>query len=67
MFDQGLWTLDEDYHVIVAHAAFDEDARQQKSLREYHGTRIDLPSNPTLWPDPQHSPGIARTNSAPSN
>ncbi len=54
MFDQGLWTLDEDYHVIVAHSAFDEDTRQQKSLREYHGTRIDLPSNPTLWPDPQH-------------
>jgi putative restriction endonuclease len=54
MFDQGLWSLDDDYQVIVAHSAFDEDKREQKSLRDFHGVRIDLPTNPKLWPDPQH-------------
>jgi len=54
MFDQGLWSLDDDYRVIVAHSAFDEDTREQKSLRDFHGRRIDLPANTKLWPDPQH-------------
>lgn len=31
MFDQGLWSLDDDYRVIVAHSSFDEDTREQKS------------------------------------
>lgn len=54
MFDQGLWSVDDEYRVIVAHTAFDEDARDQKSLRDFHGMRIALPSNAKLWPDPQH-------------
>lgn len=54
MFDQGLWSLDDDYRVIVAHSAFDEDTREQKSLRDFHGQRIELPSNAKLWPDTQH-------------
>lgn len=54
MFDQGLWSLDDDYRVIVAHSAFDEDTRDQKSLRDFHGLQIALPSNTNLWPDPQH-------------
>ena len=31
----------------------DEDARDQKSLRDLHGLRIALPSKAKLWPDPQ--------------
>jgi putative restriction endonuclease len=54
MFDQGLWSLDDDYRVIVAHSAFDEDTRNQKSLRDFHGTQIALPSSINLWPDPLH-------------
>jgi putative restriction endonuclease len=54
MFDQGLWSVDDDFRVIVAHSAFDEDTRDQKSLRDFHGMRISLPSNANLWPDPQH-------------
>lgn len=54
MFDQGLWSLDDDYRVIVAHSAFDEVSRDQKSLRDFHGFQIALPSNTKLWPDPQH-------------
>jgi putative restriction endonuclease len=54
MFDQGLWSLDEDYQVIVARTAFDEATRDQKSLRDFHGSKIALPSNTNLWPDPLH-------------
>ncbi|MEI7461400.1 MAG: HNH endonuclease [Pirellula sp.] len=54
MFDQGLWSLDEDYRIIVSHDSFEEAAHNQKSLRDFQGSRIALPSNPKLWPDPQH-------------
>ena len=54
MFDQGLWSLDEDYRIIVSHDSFEEQAHDQKSLRDFQGSRIALPSNPKLWPDPQH-------------
>jgi len=32
----------------------DEDTRDQKSLRDFRGLRIALPSNAKLWPDPQN-------------
>ncbi len=54
MFDQGLWSLDDDYRVIIADLAFDEDTRDQKSLRDFHGSQIALPSSTNLWPDPKH-------------
>jgi putative restriction endonuclease len=54
MFDQGLWSLDDDYRVIVADTAFDEATREQKSLRDFRGERITLPSQPNLWPDLRH-------------
>ena len=54
MFDQGLWSLGDDYRVIVAHSAFDEDTRDQKSLLDFHGLQIALPTNKELRPDPQH-------------
>jgi putative restriction endonuclease len=54
MFDQGLWSLDDDYRIIVSHGSFDEEAHNQMSLNDFHGSRIALPSNPKLWPDPQH-------------
>ncbi len=54
MFDQGLWSLDDDYRIIVSHDSFEEQAHNQKSLRDFQGSRIALPSNPKLWPDLQH-------------
>ncbi|MCF7960213.1 MAG: HNH endonuclease [Pirellula sp.] len=54
MFDQGLWSLDEDYRIIVSHDSCEEEAHNQKSLRVFQGSRIALPSNPKLWPDPHH-------------
>lgn len=54
LFDQGLWSLDDNYQVIVAHDAFDESARDGKALREYAGAKIVLPKDEQLWPDQKH-------------
>jgi putative restriction endonuclease len=50
LFDHGLWTISQDYKVIVATQRFAEDNPDQKRLRQYHGERIRLPSDGELWP-----------------
>jgi hypothetical protein len=46
------------YWSIVAHrraeGRFAEDGPDQKLLREYHGQRIHLPTEPGQWPNPIH-------------
>jgi putative restriction endonuclease len=54
LFDHGLWTLADDYTVLVAGNAFSEDSPDQKSLREYHGQKILLPAERGCWPDLTH-------------
>jgi len=54
LFDNGLWTIADDYTVQVALGRFTEDSPDQKPLSNYHGQMIRLPSNPTLNPDPAH-------------
>jgi putative restriction endonuclease len=54
LFDNGLWTLTDDYRVITAEGHFDEAADGQKLLREYHGEKILLPANRAYWPNPVH-------------
>jgi putative restriction endonuclease len=40
LFDNGLWTLTDDYKVIIAVGRFSEDSPDQKSLLQYHGQCI---------------------------
>ncbi len=54
LFDNGLWTIDDDYTVKVALGRFTEHSPDQKPLSDYHGRLIRLPSNPALFPDPDH-------------
>ena len=54
LFDNGLWTLTDDYKVIVAEGEFAEAGAEQKLLREYHGKKILLPDEPALRPNPIH-------------
>jgi putative restriction endonuclease len=55
LFDGGLWTLTDDYRVIVATGQFAEDAPAEGVLLgSYHGRQIRLPSNPEAWPNPVH-------------
>lgn len=50
LFDVGLWSLDNDYCVIVAGAAFDEDSPDQTPLKQMVGRRIRLPREERHWP-----------------
>jgi putative restriction endonuclease len=52
LFDMGLWTLTDDYRVIVALGRFTEQSPDQKALADYQGQKIHLPKDPKLWPDP---------------
>jgi putative restriction endonuclease len=55
LFDQGLWSLSDDYRVIVAIGAFKEQASEPAHLLErLHGTKIMLPGDRSLWPNPLH-------------
>jgi putative restriction endonuclease len=54
LFDNGLWTLTDDYKVVVAVGHFAEDSSHQKGLTEYHGQMIQLPGERALWPNPVH-------------
>ncbi|QDV68819.1 hypothetical protein Poly24_25320 [Rosistilla carotiformis] len=50
LFDLGLWSIDDDYRVLVARDAFDEACPTQDSLRSLVGNRLNLPRDQTLWP-----------------
>jgi putative restriction endonuclease len=54
MFDNGLWTLTDDFKVIVAIDRFSENSPDQKGLIDYHGKKIHLPNDSSLWPNPIH-------------
>ena len=54
LFDQGLWSLTDDYDVIVAGNRFDEAGQDAWLLQRMAGFRILLPSNERLWPDPAY-------------
>ncbi|MFM8358080.1 MAG: HNH endonuclease, partial [Verrucomicrobiota bacterium] len=53
-FDQGLWSLTNDYRVILAPNRFQEAGPSTLLLGGLAGKRIELPKDPALWPDPRH-------------
>jgi putative restriction endonuclease len=54
LFDNGLWTLTDDYKVIVAEGEFAEAGSGQDLLAGYHGKKLLLPKDLALWPNPVH-------------
>ncbi len=52
LFDVGLWSLDDDYRVIVAGDVFEEDSPDQTPLKQMVGRRILLPRDERYWPSP---------------
>ncbi|WP_197169208.1 HNH endonuclease [Novipirellula galeiformis] len=50
LFDLGLWSIEDDYRVIVAPNAFDEACPTQESLASMAGKRLILPRDERLWP-----------------
>jgi len=54
-FDQGLWTISDDYRVVVAVGHFVEAGPHGgELLASYHGRPARLPQDKALWPDPIH-------------
>jgi putative restriction endonuclease len=54
MFDEGLWSLDDDYRVIVDSKRFDESGDDELLLSLKVNTRIHLPADSNYWPDKTH-------------
>ena len=54
MFDEGLWSLDDDYRVLIDSKRFDESGGDELLLAPKAKTRILLPSDPNYWPDKAH-------------
>jgi putative restriction endonuclease len=53
-FDTGLWTLPDEYQVIVARGVFSEESPDHKALADYNGQNIRLPDDRMVWPDPAY-------------
>ena len=52
MFDQGLWTINDDLTVKVAKAHYSESNPHGKELEEFDGVQILCPDDSNLTPDP---------------
>jgi putative restriction endonuclease len=51
LFDNGLWTLSDDYRVLVAEDKFAEAGSEPCLLKQYHGQPVLLPADRSLWPN----------------
>lgn len=54
LFDRGLWTISDEYRVIIAVTKFSESSPDGRSLQDYHGQQLRLPADAELWPNPIH-------------
>ncbi len=53
-FDIGLWSIDDEYRVIVANEMFSESSPNQRPLSAMQGQQILLPQNQAIWPSQTH-------------
>lgn len=53
-FDIGLWSIDEEYRIMVAAGMFSEASPNQKPLSEMHGQQLYLPADRAMWPSQKH-------------
>jgi len=60
-FDNGLWTVADDYRIIVAIGKFTEENPDGRRLTDYHGQKLRLPGDRDLWPSPIHLAWHRRT------
>jgi putative restriction endonuclease len=54
MFDAGLWSLDNDFRVVVAKNRFHEAGDAAFLLKRKAGQRVHLPDTHDYWPDKAH-------------
>jgi putative restriction endonuclease len=53
-FDRGLWSITDDYRVIVNREKFIEEGVPGQKLADFDGHRLFLPGDPKYWPEPTH-------------
>jgi putative restriction endonuclease len=54
LFDQGLWTVSDNYRVVVALECFTEASPDGRGLTEYHGLRLRSPADERMRPSRIH-------------
>ena len=54
MFDEGLWSVDDEYRVLIDPKRFDESGTGEMLLAFRANTLILLPADPHFWPDKTH-------------
>lgn len=54
MFDEGLWSLDDDYRVIIDPTRFDESGVNELLLSPKTNEQVILPADRNYWPDKAH-------------
>lgn len=54
MFDQGLWTITDDYTIKIANQEFAEEHPHGRALSAFEGETILLPTDVNLRPDPDY-------------
>lgn len=54
MFDEGLWSLDDDYCVLIDPKRFDESGINELLLAPKAKTQVFLPYDRNYWPDKTH-------------
>ncbi len=50
-FDRGLWSVSDDYRILVNRERFIEDGVSGQRLADFEHRRIFLPSDPKYWPE----------------
>lgn len=50
-FDRGLWSLDDNYRVILNRERFTEEGVPRQRLVDFEGKRAFLPSDSKYWPE----------------
>ena len=50
-FDRGLWSVNDDYRVLVNREKFREEGMAGQRLTNLEGRRISLPDDPRYWPE----------------
>ena len=54
MFDEGLWSLDDDYRILIDPKRFDESGVNELLLSPKANEPIFLPADRNYWPDKAH-------------
>ncbi len=53
-FDRGLWSVTDDYRIIVNREKFIEEGVPGQRLSDFEGRKIFLSSEPKYWPEPTY-------------